>query len=423
MANKAVEKRRWKQIDDRYPALRDGGLGTGAWWKPILSVLRQANSPGWGYEQKAALRSADAGRQWAQQRLKQAKLVEDGSCQLCLDLGGEPAAGTVLHRVVCPALRSFVEKTMPQWMRPHLRGPAEQWDPLVKFGLTRGLCPALNPLHRPESDYDTFSWFARPAASYGFGRDMPAGAKIFTDGSLLDGGWAGYHALGWAFVAINEYGEVLAAAYGVPPQWVDSIQGAELWAVHMALQTIDMPSALYTDCQTVQKGVRQGLQWAQGASRRYSRLWSDLHRDLCDGDQAEIVHWMPAHTSQEQVGELQCSDGTVLTDTMRCANAMVDHLAKQAAESIAMSPGARARVKKRFAQAKDLAIFVGQLTHEAGHCDRGDGKPCRDSVGMVVATAKRRKSRAKNVKAVPLSLEERSHTVANILQRIRSKWA
>jgi hypothetical protein len=101
---------------------------------------------------------------------------------------------------------AFVDKTMPQWMRPHLRGPAEQWDPLVKFGLTRGLCPALNPLHRPDSDYDTFSWFARPAASYGFGRDMPAGAKIFTDGSLLDGGWAGYNALGWAFVAINEYG-------------------------------------------------------------------------------------------------------------------------------------------------------------------------------------------------------------------------
>jgi len=125
-ANKAVERWRWKQVDDRYPALRDGGLGIGAWWKPILSVLRQANSPSFGYQQKGALKSAIAGRQWAQQRLKQAKLVDDGSCQLCLDFGREPAAGTLLHRVMCPALKSFVDKAMPQWMRPHLRGPAEQ---------------------------------------------------------------------------------------------------------------------------------------------------------------------------------------------------------------------------------------------------------------------------------------------------------
>ena len=326
---------------------------------------------------------------------------------------------------MCPALKSFVDKAMPQWMRPHLRGPAEQWSPLVRFGLTRGLCPALNPLDRPDDDFDTFRWFARPAASFCWKSDMPTGAKIFTDGSLIDGAWAGYQSLGWAFVAINEHGEVLAAAYGVPPKWVDSIQGAELWAVHMALQSIGMPSAVYTDCQTVQKGVRQGLHWAQSARRRYSRLWSALHYDLDEGDQAELVHWMPAHTSEQQVGKLTCSDGTVLTDTMRCANAIVDELAKEAAESIAMSPSARNQLKKRFTQAKKLAIFVGQLTFEAGHCDRGDGKPCRDSVGIDMATARHRKQgRAKEAKAMvaPPSLEERSQTVASVLQRIRSKW-
>ena len=104
-------------------------------------------------------------------------LIDDGSCQLCLDFGREPAAGTLLHRVMCPALKSFVDKAMPQWMRPHLRGPVEQWSPLVRFGLTRGLCPALNPLDRPDDDFDTFRWFARPAASYCWKRDMPIGAN------------------------------------------------------------------------------------------------------------------------------------------------------------------------------------------------------------------------------------------------------
>ena len=157
-------------------------------------------------------------------------------------------------------------------------------------------------------------------------------------------------------------------------------------------------------------------------------MWTALHYDLDQGEQADIVHWIPAHTSLEQVGRLLCSDGTVLTDTMKCANEMVDHLAKQAAETIAITAGMRARLKGRYAQARELAVFVGQLTYAAGHCDRGDGKHCRDSVGMCAATARRRpapiarKAKPKVVSMTPQALEGRSHTVANVLQRIRSKW-
>ena len=182
----------------------------------------------------------------------------------------------------------------------------------------------------------------------------------------------------------------------------------------------------------MQKGVRQGLRWAQGPNRRHSRLWTALHFDLDEGEQSDLVHWMPAHTSQAQVGEVKCSDGTRLTDTMRCANAMVDRLAKQAAESIAISPAMRARSKERFKQARELAIFVGQVTYAAGHCDQGDGHLClcRDSVGLSAAAGRRRPApRAKRacrataeVGTVPTSLEERSDVVARVLQRIRSKW-
>ncbi len=134
--------------------------------------------------------------------------------------------------------------------------------------------------------------------------------------------------------------------------------------------------------------------------------------------------WCTAHTSAQEGGHLQCSDGTVLTDTMRFANAIVDQLAKQAAESIAMTNAARANVKRRFGQAKELAIFVGQLTFQAGHCDRGDGKPTHDSVRIDAASAQhRKKAKCRKVKPAPMTLEERSDTVASILRRIRSKWA
>ena len=422
---KSVARWRWRQVEERFPALRDGGTGAGAWWKPILSVLRQPNSDDWGYQHKGALKSAIAGRQWPQQRLKQAKLVDDSSCQLCLDSVHGPSVGTLLHRVQCPALKSYVDGIMPARLRPHLTGEVIQWSALVKLGITRAMCPAPNLLERAESQYDTFSWHARPKG------ELPFGARPFTDGSLVDASWEGYQALGWAFVAIDSEGKVLAAAFGVPPRWVDTIQGAELWAVHMALQTVFLPQELFTDCQTIQKGVRHGLDWAQGANRRYSRLWTALHFDLDEGEQAELVHWMPAHTSVASVGVVRCSDGTLLTDTMRCANAIVDRLAKEAADSVAMSLGMRARLKERFTQARELAIFVGRVTFAAGHCKR-DGAICRDSVGFDSATARRRpvarpKRQGKATKAVPAmtpaALEARSGVIAGVLRRIRSKFA
>ena len=159
-------------------------------------------------------------------------------------------------------------------------------------------------------------------------------------------------------------------------------------------------------------------------------MWTALHYDLDEGEQADIVHWIPAHTSEEQVGSLICSDGTVLTGTMRCANEMVDRLAKQAAQTIAMSTAMRSGLKRRYNQARELAVLVGKLTYAAGHCDRGDGKCCRDSVGMCAAAARRRPvpSARKTMPEVvasmaPEALEGRSQTVASVLQRIRSKWA
>ena len=154
-----------------------------------------------------------------------------------------------------------------------------------------------------------------------------------------------------------------------------------------------------------------------------------MHHDLDEGEHVDIVHWIPAHTSQEQVGSLICSDGTVLTDIMRCANGIVDLLAKQAAESIAISARMRAGLKSRYAKARELAVFVGQLTHAAGHCDRGDGSLCRDSVGLSAAAAQRRppistrKPKSKVVISMTAqALEGRSQTVASVLQKIRSKW-
>ena len=75
------------------------------------------------------------------------------------------------------------------------------------------------------------------------------------------------------------------------------------------------------------------------------------------------------------------------------ATEMADKLAKKAAESVAITARARKWLKSRFAQAKALAIFVGQLTHEAGAHRLPTDETVRDSVGIDAAAAPNRKAK------------------------------
>ena len=244
---------------------------------------------------------------------------------------------------------------------------------------------------------------------------------MFTDGSLLDGQWAGCAALGWTFVALDDNDCVVAAAHGVPPRWVDSIQGAELWAVHVALETMLFPEALYTDCLTVQKGVQKDADWAGSARRRYARIWMALHTALDGGRDAHRIAWMPAHTKTNQVGSAVCSHGQVLTEAMRSANELADLLAKTAAEGVSIGNSFRDHLQTNCSLAKDIAIFVGRLTHEAGAHEQASGGCARDSTGHACNSLRRgRQAVARIVEPQP-SLYERSTKLAGIRERIRCK--
>ena len=264
-------------------------------------------------------------------------------------------------------------------MKQCLAHNSNEWTALERFCLTRDICPAPHVANRDDNLYDTFRWHAMPAG------DVPLHCRVFTDGSLLGGGWQGCAALGWAFVVLDDEDAVVCAAYGVPPKWFDSIQGAELWDVRMALGKVLFPASVFTDCKTVQVGVRQDQQWAQSAKRRYARLWTVLQTSLEEQGSAEVVHWMPPHTSAKSVGNVFCSDYSILTQAMRSANDMADMLAKAAAEGNSIGASARKWLKVRLDQAQELAIFVGRLTHLAGALRRADGTVARDSTGSVQA--------------------------------------
>ena len=253
-------------------------------------------------------------------------------------------------------------------------------------------------------------------------------ARVFTDGSLLDGNLGvNCPAVGWAFVALDDEDRVVAAAFGVPPRWVDTIQGAELWAIQMALSSVSFAGAVYTDCKTVQVGIGRGTGWVHNAKRRYARIWAVIHSSLDDGDRCHIIKWMPAHTSKASVGSARCSNGKTLTKVMRLANQMADSLAKEAAATVRVSELFRREAKENFGRAVELAVFVGQLTHEASAHKTADGRVIRDSEACdqqrQVARRQRGEAKSESVGAVGLDtsvagLYTRSSKLAQLRQRI-----
>ena len=195
---------------------------------------------------------------------------------------------------------------------------------------------------------------------------------------------------GWAFVAFDVQGAVVAAAYGVPPSWVDTIQGAELWAVQMVLASTTLPEKIYTDCKTVQAGVNASAAWAGSSKRRYARIWTVLHAGLDHGEEAGRVVWMPAHTTRDRIGEAKCGDGSTVTEHMWAANQLADLLAKKGAYLAAHPPDVICDLEGKAKLCKQVAMYVGQLAHEANQHRTHDGGSCADAQKLEVCVARKR---------------------------------
>ena len=119
---------------------------------------------------------------------------------------------------------------------------------------TRGLMPMPHGLVPPARERGSFRWVLQPV-------DGRVTGTIYTDGSMVDG--PPYldgicRRLAWAFVALDRHGMVTASAHGAPSAWVESIYGAELWALMMAALHATCGSALRTDCLSVLQVFRSG---------------------------------------------------------------------------------------------------------------------------------------------------------------------
>ena len=153
---------------------------------------------------------------------------------------------------------------------------------------------------------------------------------IYTICSLTDNSavYEGHCArLGWAFVAINDGGAVVAAASGSTPGWIATIFGAELWALFMALSVAVPGSGMHANSSSMRNSTACGDAWASLPWQLHACLWSEVIAALGDGGP---VVWMLAHTTAHHVG-VSARRRRVLTASGRYANALAEHFAKKVA--------------------------------------------------------------------------------------------
>ena len=126
------------------------------------------------------------------------------------------------------------------------------------------------------------------------------------------------------------FGICLASACGRPPAFVDSIRGAELWAVQIATSLAESSTSFRTDCESVRQGVIAGAKVGLQQQAEVCQHLGPIVTNLDDASSDALV-WMPAHTRTSSVVEVKLSNGARLSMANWTANRLFHALVKMAA--------------------------------------------------------------------------------------------
>ncbi len=248
------------------------------------------------------------------------------------DVADAIPVGSLAHRVCsCPAPSAARVAYAPEEVR---RGPRRPED-VAAF--MRALVPALDHDVPSPSPAATFTWVLCP----------PGGtvrARFFADGSRLDGPSSLLARNGWVFVAIDESGDVVAHARGVPPSWIVDIPGTEAWALLQAATVAEPGSEFRLDCKPCLDAIEWGPSCATSATRPQARVFNVLFAAIGDTPAESFVR-MPAHCGMDDVGRVRLSHGSRLTELDRQANELADTSAKEAVKEHRVPVTVRKRVK------------------------------------------------------------------------------
>ena len=381
--------------------------------EPIWQLLNtKQKDEQWNNGHKGALRSAMAGRQFTQLRVKQCGWSTHERCLFCLwrlvkrdadaDLDDEALAdklaaateeqlarapvGDPVHRIwSCFELKESRDKEANEADRCIARTCELRRHPTWERGLTTKPARSL----RLKSWCETFNWNVKP-------KNLPLVGTCYNDGSCREGTIQELARCGWAFTFVDSNGEIVGSAYGVPPPWITDIGGAEAWALLQALMvSIPVMSRYWTDCLPLFEAMGKGPSVANSANNLLARVHNLIFAALDDCDPM-VVGWMPSHLEVADLAEEEAikSDGTRITELDLKMNDDADTNAKRGVQHHRVPPEELERWNDELERAKERARWIGIATHQANNSPEF---PYRDSEAArwKAKAAQRRKMEAR----------------------------
>ena len=158
-----------------------------------------------------------------------------------------------------------------------------------------------------------------------------------------------------------------AAAYGVPPPWIQEIGGAEAWATYQAmLVTIPSMCRFWPDCLPVHLAVQKGPEAALDPSNVLARVHGMIMTAMEDSS-CEVVGWMPSHLTIDDLGLQMAlkSDGSLVNRQDLEANGLADTLAKKGVEFHRVASADVKIWAEQMERTKARARWIGIATQEA----------------------------------------------------------
>ena len=120
----------------------------------------------------------------------------------------------------------------------------------------------------------TFQWDVEPQGGWLEG-------TVYPDGSIQDGKYVELARGGWGFVVISDEGKLVAAASGVPPEWIVDIGGAEAWAIYQAaMYAVPGGGCYISDSLTTVRALQAGVGACTAADKKYARVYKSAARFL-----------------------------------------------------------------------------------------------------------------------------------------------
>ena len=143
------------------------------------------------------------------------------------------------------------------------------------------------------------------------------------------------------------------------------------------------------DCLPCVLAFKAGRVWATADRRPLARVHAQMFAAL-EGVPPEAMVWMPAHTSEDDIGIALLGDGSRLSKVDRDSNAETDRLAKEAVKEHRVPKVIRDQLKRQDALTEATARWVARATHAAGHQKSMPFRDTEASRQMAAIAAQRR---------------------------------